>query len=312
VSFEPMHINAKTPLVFVDLETTGTSPKHHRVIEVGIVRVEDGVVVAEYKTLVNPGTLVPAFITSLTGISTAMLVDAPAFDEVALEIQELLEGAVFVAHSVLFDYGFLQAEFKALGMDFSYPYLCTAKLSRQLYPRCRRHNLDSIIERYDLSAGDRHRALDDARVLHQFLEVTKASHGAETLYETMEEMVRVRRLPQHIKERQITKLPDTPGVYFFYGKKDELLYIGKSRRIRTRVRSHFAKDGLSGKGRDMLSEIRRIDYQETAGEVGALILESYLIKKQNPIYNVRSRERRALYVVREDINSDGYATVSHG
>ena len=306
-----MHINDKTPLVFVDLETTGTSPKHHRVIEVGIVRVEDGVVVKEYKSLVNPGTLVPAFVTSLTGISTGMLLEAPSFDEIALEVQELLEGGLFIAHNAPFDYGFLGAEFKALGIDFSYPYLCTAKLSRSLYPRCRRHNLDSIIERYDLSAGDRHRALDDARVLHQFLDVAKTGHGKEQVYEVMQEMVRVRHLPQHVKEHQITKLPDTPGVYFFYGKDGELLYVGKSRRIRTRVRSHFAKDGLTGKGRDMLSEIRRIDYQGTAGDVGALILESHLIKKLSPIYNVRSRTRKALYVVREDINEDGYAVLSH-
>jgi len=305
-----MQVDAKTPLVFVDLETTGTSPKHHRVIEVGILRVEAGKVVAEYRQLVNPGEPVPPFITSLTGISSAMLVDAPTFDEVALEVAELLEGGLFIAHSARFDYGFLNEEFRRLKIAFSYPYLCTAKLSRSLFPQYRRHNLDSIIERFDLDAGDRHRALDDARVLWQLLQVADKKLGTQMLHEHMQEQVRVRRLPMYVKEEMITALPEDPGVYFFYGKDNDLLYIGKSRKIRTRVRSHFAKDGLSGRGQDMLSKIRRIEFQETAGELGALLLESHLIKERAPVYNVRERERCNLCLVKNSINEHGYETTT--
>jgi len=303
-----MQIDAKTPLAFVDLETTGTSARHNRVIEIGIVRVEGGVVVREYHTLLNPGTLVPAFFTSLTGISTAMLVDAPQFEEVALKVAELLDGALFIAHNAPFDYGFLGGECKRLGITFSYPYLCTAKLSRALFPRYRRHNLDSIIERFGLSEGDRHRALDDARVLHQFLGVAKDCLGEERVHELMQEQVRVHRLPAHIKEEMILALPERPGVYFFYGKNDELLYVGKSRRIRTRVRSHFAKDGLSGRGQDMLSEIRRIEHRETAGELGALLLKLHLIKTHKPVYNTGTRT--PLCIAHQGVNAHGYATIA--
>jgi len=248
----PMQVDHKTPLVFIDLETTGTSPRHSRIIEIGLVRVERGKVVREYRTFVDPGELVPPFVASLTGIESSMLVDAPAFDEVALEVAELLEDALFIAHNAPFDYGFLGAEFRRLGIPFSRPYLCTAKFSRALFPAEKHHNLDSIIERYKLDAGRRHRALDDARVLHQWFTILGDTYGKDLLHELMQEQVRVRKLPQHIHEHMIDTLPEESGVYFFHGKNDELLYVGKSRKIRTRVRAHFAKDALSGRGTDML------------------------------------------------------------
>lgn len=304
-----MTFDPNTPYVFVDLETTGTSPKQHRVIEVGIVRVEHGKVVREYRTFLDPGEPVPAFISSLTGIHSAMLVDAPQFEEVALEIAELLEGALFVAHNAMFDYNFLAMEFRRLGMQFSYAYLCTAKLSRKLYPKLRGHSVDALVARFALDAGMRHRALDDARVLHQFLEVSRTTLGADVVDVAIRDLVRIRRLPMHVKEHMLTRLPESPGVYFFYGKQDELLYVGKSRRIRTRVRSHFTKDGLSGRGQDMLSEIHRIDHVETGGELGALILEAHLIKERSPVYNVRERERYTLCVARQDEGVSGHAIV---
>lgn len=304
-----MNISAATPLVFVDLETTGTSARHHRVIEIGVVRVEKGEVVARYRTFVDPGVPVPSMITSITGISSAMLVGAPTFDEVALEAAELLDGAVFVAHNAIFDYSFLGEEFRRLGIAFSHPYVCSAKLSRSLFPEHRHHNLDSIIERYGLNAGSRHRALDDADVLWQFFETIRREHGKDMLFEAMQEMLRVRRLPLHIKKEMLTTLPDTPGVYLFYGKDDALLYVGKSRKIRTRVRSHFTADTLSSNGRDMLSEIRRIEHQETAGELGALLLESHLITTRDPAYNKRARARHVYVLAHEATNEDGYRRV---
>lgn len=304
-----MQIDPTTPLAFVDLETTGTSPRHHRVIEIGIARVEDEEVVQRYRTFVDPGTLVPPFITSLTGISSAMLVDVPQFKEVAFEVAEMLAGALFIAHNAPFDYGFLSEEFKRIGVAFSYPYLCTAKLSRALFPKQHRHNLDTIIEKFALDAGARHRALDDALVLYQFLQVVREQLGESVLHEAMQEIVRVRRLPYHMKEDMLTALPERPGVYSFYGKDNELLYVGKSRKIRTRVRSHFAHDGLSGRGKDMLSEIRRIDHKETAGEFGALLLELHLIRTLKPTYNVRKQDRHALCLARECTNEHGYTHI---
>ncbi len=307
-----MNITSNTPLAFVDVETTGTSARHHRVIEVGIVRVDPREPVREYRTFLDPGEHVPAYIASLTGIHSSMLTDAPLFEDVTREVAELLDGALFVAHNAPFDYAFLSEEFRRLGMAFSHPYLCTAKLSRALYPQERRHSLDSIIERFALEAGSRHRALDDARVLHQFLNASRALLGAPHVDAVMQEMVRVRRLPLHIKETQVSSLPDGPGVYLFYGKGDELLYVGKSRKVRTRVRAHFMVDALPGRGRDMLSEVRRIECRETVGEIGALLLESHLIKSTAPPFNVEGVERHLSAVARESYDAQGYVRISLG
>lgn len=303
-----MQVDHKTPLIFIDLETTGTSPRTSRVIEIGLVRVEGGLVTDEYRTFVNPGTLVPDFVASLTGITNAMLVAAPAFEDVALQVLEHLEGGLFIAHNAPFDYGFLSEEFRRLGIPFSHPYLCTAKLSRSLYPQYDRHNLDSIIERFSLNPGSRHRALDDARVLWQFITTAYRDVGTSLVHSVMNEQVRVRHLPVHVSESSITALPERPGVYMFYGKDNEVLYVGKSRRIRTRVRAHFSKDGLSGRGTDMLSEIRRIECRETVGELGALLLESHLIMYHQPRFNTSVGNGHV--VALEQLREDGYRTVS--
>jgi DNA polymerase-3 subunit epsilon len=104
----------------------------------------------------------------------------------------------------------------------------------------------------------------------------------------------------------ITALPDTPGVYLFYGGQGELLYVGKSRRIRTRVRSHFN----APEERRMLRKVKKVEAQETAGELGALLLESRLIKELRPMFNVSARSRRRIIVARRKVNLHGYTVVN--
>ena len=158
---------------FVDLETTGTSAQHNRIIEVGILKVENGKVVKEYKQLINPQTCIDPFITSMTGINTEMITKAPIFDEVKKEILEILVDSVFVAHNVRFDYGFLRNEFKRSGINFSSQHFCTVELARSLFPEWERHNLNTVIERFSISVKERHRAFDDAQVLYTFWEKAK-------------------------------------------------------------------------------------------------------------------------------------------
>src|SRR5512135_667502 len=150
------------PVACVDLETTGGVAALDRVIEVGIVLLEDGSVVEEWSSLVNPGRRIPASIESFTGISNDMVRDAPPFEELSSDIGERLSGRLFIAHNARFDYGFLRNEFRRTGGKFSAPVLCTVRLSRLLHSHHRRHNLDTLIDRFDLQCGQRHRALGDA------------------------------------------------------------------------------------------------------------------------------------------------------
>jgi len=157
------------PIIFVDVETNGYSAKNGRVIEIGAVRVENGKIVGTLNKLVNPGSPIPYFISSLTGITDEDLWSAPHFREITEDIYSLFDGCIFAAHNVDFDYSFIREEFSRLGENISMDRFCTAKLSRIVYPEHRRHNLDSIISRRGYDIARRHRAYDDALVLHTYV-----------------------------------------------------------------------------------------------------------------------------------------------
>jgi DNA polymerase-3 subunit epsilon len=177
------------PLVFLDIETTGASPSvGSRITEIGALRVEDGKVVGTFSQLVNPEQHVPSFITRMTGISDDMLWEAPLFRSIADELELFLDEAIFVAHNVNFDYSFIKAAFADMGSKFNMDRMCTAQLSRRLYPDQRRHNLDTIIARHGFVVKDRHRAFDDAKVLYEFYQRAIEEHGLEA-YRAMEHLL---------------------------------------------------------------------------------------------------------------------------
>jgi len=167
----------RRPLVFVDIETTGFSPASSRVLEVGVVRVEDRRVVDTFQTLIHPRAPIAYPITRLTGITNQMVAQAPPFEHIALELGRRLSGAVFVAHNVSFDYGFIKAEYDRLNIAFTPKQLCTVRLSRALYPNAKGHKLQDLISRHQLKTANRHRAYDDAEALWQFLQVAQSELG---------------------------------------------------------------------------------------------------------------------------------------
>ncbi|WAR44967.1 3'-5' exonuclease family protein [Methylomonas rapida] len=280
-------------LAFVDLETTGTSTTQDRITEIGIVLV-DANGAREWSRLLYPQMRIPAYIEQLTGITNQMVDRAPPFAEVAAEVAELLQGRLFVAHNARFDYGFLKNEFKRIGLNFQPQVLCTVKLSRALFPEFHRHNLDSLIERHGLSVADRHRALSDAQLIYQFWQHLAGRFPAELLADTVRKLVNRSSLPSQIDPMLVHDLPEGPGVYLFYGENDLPLYIGKSVNIRQRVLSHFSADHSSNKEMSLSQQLRRIEWMETGGELGALLTEARLIKEKIPVHNQRLRRKSAL------------------
>ena len=230
------------PLVFVDVETDGMNYTHGHVIEVAAIRVENGQIVDEFRSLINPGGEIPRFITRLTGISSGDLVDAPYFEQIADRLYGVMEGALFVAHNVRFDFSFLKSEFRRVGMDFSPRLFCTVRLSRALYPEQKSHKLASLIERHSLHFSDRHRAYDDAHALWQFVQIVVRDFSVDDVMVAFKKQQRYQALPPGITWQDINALPDTPGVYFFEDDDGSPLYIGKSVTIRRRVMSHFNQD----------------------------------------------------------------------
>mgnify|MGYP001481135663 CR=1 FL=1 len=277
------------PLAIVDLETTGAHSSWDRVTEIAVVEVDGGEVSSEWSTLVNPGTRIPPAIQALTGITNDMVADAPAFEDLAASLYERLEGRVFVAHNARFDYGFLKQEFERAGLKFQARTLCTVKLSRRLYPEHPRHNLDSLIARHKLSCNARHRAMGDAQAVWQFLRVAAEERGAEAMVEAAKALSKLPALPPHISREAVDAIPEAPGVYLFYGENDTPLYVGKSIEMRSRVLSHFSADVRSAKAMQLAREVRRIETRRTCGELGALLLESRLVKDLLPVFNRQLR-----------------------
>jgi DNA polymerase-3 subunit epsilon len=282
------------PLAFVDLETTGATAANDRITEIGIVEVDADGTVREWQQLVNPGISIPPFIEQLTGISNAMVADAPPFESVAAEAMRRLEGRLFIAHNAKFDYGFLKSEFKRLGITFRAPVLCTVKLSRALFPEHKRHNLDSLIERHALHADARHRALADAQLIHQFWQKIHVDRNTLDIEAALQAQNTNPTLPVHLDASLIDDLPESAGVYMFYGAENKPLHISRAKDIRTQVLAHF-NGKKSGKNAALAGQIQRIDWQETAGEIGAALKEAALIKQFLPGRKDQMRNIDAAY-----------------
>lgn len=291
----------------VDTETTGMRPPFSRVIDLGIIRVEDGKEVERFETLLQPGVALPPSIERITGLTDEDLVHAPAFEDVALRVQELFADSVFVAHNAPFDYAFIKSEFERLGIAFSAPTFCSVQFSRALMPKARSHSLDALIERYELPRRVRHRALPDAEAVWDFFQGASKVHGEDEIERAVVRASGALRATRVARDT-FTDLPDQSGVYFFYGSNQELLYIGKSKHVRTRARSHFhARGGL--KEERLQEETTSVSSVSTSGELSALILESALIKKESPLYNRALRKRKTLVIAQEHMHAHGYPTV---
>jgi DNA polymerase-3 subunit epsilon len=282
-------------LVFVDLETTGSSPARERVTEIGVVRVDfDGEAtrVDEWSTLVNPGIPIPPEIEWLTGITNDMVRAAPPFSSVAQDLIDRLDGAVFIAHNARFDYGFLRAEFERAGLAFHARTLCTVRLSRALDPDRTPHTLDALIDRFALTGEQRHRALGDARVLWRLLQAWSVRHPPAEIEAAVQAVLRHPGLPPNLPPGAIDALPHAPGVYLFFGLNEHPIYVGKSVDLRARVAGHFNAEHRTPRDLRLSQEIHRIEWEETAGEFGALLREAELIKTRLPAHNVALRRRQ--------------------
>ena len=297
------------PLTFVDIETTGMSYSRNRVIEVAAIRVENQVITRSFTSLVDPQTELSPFITGLTGISGSDLRGAPTFCDIADELYDVIDGAIFVAHNVRFDYGFLRREFRDTGRKFNSKLLCTVRLSRALYPAERSHKLQSLIERCDLKVSNRHRAYDDAKAVWQFIQHVDRSFPAQTLETALKQQIKSPAVPKGLSPALIGNLPEATGVYIFQDDTGAPLYIGKSVNIKKRVLSHFSADHSHESEFKISQQVSNIDTLLTGGELEALLLESKLIKDSQPLYNRQLRRQQKLTLARQTFNSDGYITI---
>ena len=281
----------------LDIETTGLSPSNEKVIEIAIFIHDGKKVVEEYITLINPERNIPYNITRLTGITNEMVENAPKFWEIAKDIVLLTEGKPIVAHNASFDYNFIRNEFKNLGYSFKRDRLCTVKLSRKIIPNHKSYSLGKLCQDLSIDIDGRHRAAGDA-----FATVKLFEHLLK-INPTLGQMESSQFY--NISSDIIKNLPEEAGVYYFYNKEGDIIYIGKSKDIKTRVFSHFSNE-KSERALKMVDEIQDISYELTGSELIALLLESNEIKVQKPKYNRRQRRVASHYGIYQYTDELGY------
>ncbi|MDB5162732.1 MAG: polC [Candidatus Saccharibacteria bacterium] len=295
------------PVVFVDIETTGGSYRNSRVLEVAAIRYENGEIVKEFSTLIDPQTHIPQTITSITGITSADIIGAPVFEDIADELLEILDGAVFVAHNVRFDYSFLKQEFSLIGTAFSPRLLCTVRLSRYLYAGEKGHSLEKLIARHSIPVLDRHRALEDARAILYFSQLAYDQHGEEAFAAALMHQLKSQSLPPHLDLNELEEIGNGPGVYIFKDDTHQPIYVGKSITLRKRVLSHF--QSTSPKEVKISQQVHHVETVPTGSELAALLLESKLIKELKPLYN-RLLRRVSSYAMLVKKEQDGYSNLT--
>ncbi|MCW2589445.1 MAG: exonuclease, polymerase epsilon subunit family [Mycobacterium sp.] len=291
-----------TTFVVVDLETTGgraneTAPgrrDHDAITELGAVKVRGGVVLGEMATLVDPGRSIPPQIVTLTGITTAMVCNAPKIESVLPAFLEFSRGAVLVAHNAGFDVGFLKAAAERCGTPWPRPpVLCTVKLARRVLTRDEAPSvrLSALAQLFGASTTPTHRALDDARatvdVLHALIERV-GNQGVQN-YPDLRAYLPDVSPAQRRKRTLAVGLPRKPGVYLFRGPSNEVLYVGTAVDLRRRVGQYFTGAEPRTRIKEMVLLATAVDHVECAHELEAGVRELRLLAAHAPPYNQRSK-----------------------
>lgn len=281
----------------VDIETTGLFHQGHDITEIAVVHIDDGNPVLAFHSLVHTDKLIPVQISGLTGITNRDTNQAPKFEEVMPALIAALEGRVFVAHNVNFDFQFLKAYFERAGEAFNMKRVCSLRMAKKVLPNQQSYKLGALCKNFGIENTARHRADGDAMATaHLLVKMIKIDQG-ETLNDLLRQNSRNAILPPGINKSDIDNLPETSGVYYFYNEREELIYVGKAKNLKKRIISHFTSSGATRKKQIFQRQVARLDVVQTANEYAALLLEDSEIKKHWPALNVAQKHGNTSFAV---------------
>lgn len=290
----------------VDIETTGGYAANNDITELAIVLHDGQKVTDRFETLVRPVRDIPRYIQVLTGITPEMVKNAPRFEEVAEKVAQLLKDRIFVAHNVNFDYSFLKHHLAAAGADLLSPKLCTVRLSKKVFPGLVSYSLGNLCRQLSISIEHRHRAGGDADATTRLLELL-LQHNAQTHIDGfIKRSAKEQSLPPHLPKEDVENLPYSPGVYYFHDHKGKVVYVGKAKNLKYRVRSHFSHNGSGRQRQDFLRTIHKITYQTCSTELMAFIFENIEIRRLWPAFNYSQKSFNAVYGIYLFTDQAGY------
>jgi DNA polymerase-3 subunit epsilon len=274
-----------------DLETTGGHPSEHGITEISILLHDGAQVVDRFYSLVNPERPIPYYITKITGIDDQTVENAPIFSDIALEVRSFIEDTVFVAHNVSFDYSFLKESFFRAGIAWNASRICTVKLSRKIFPGLPSYSLKGLCDSLNIVNPSPHRAWGDTEATAGIFEHLYAADHSGFILKAVKSSDPEGFLPAWLDADFYRNLPEEPGVYYFHDEKGEVLYVGKARNIKARIRSHFNGNYLSFKRQELAKRICGITFEETGNELIALLLEDQEIRRLWPPLNSAQKVR---------------------
>lgn len=294
----------------VDIETTGSSAAHGKITEIAILIHDGKRVVDEYQTLLNPESYIPSNITALTGISNEMVEDAPRFFEVAKEVHQMLEGNIFVAHNVNFDYSFIKKEFQDLGGNLNLPKLCTVRLTRKVFPGLKSYSLGRLGEHFGIENSARHRAMGDARATAELMDLILEKENGEIEF-FLKKNSKEADLPPNLNRQVFEELPEVTGIYYFHDEHGKVLYVGKANNIKRRVRNHFSSTDVIFK-QQLKDKIHDVSFEICGDELIAFLKESYEIKRLFPKFNKAQKFPTAKFGLYHYVDGSGVNRISVG
>ena len=294
----------------IDIETTGGNNKSGRITEIAAFLHDGHKLIDKFSTLINPGIPIPPFIKNLTGITDEMVADAPAFEEIAAELDRFTANSIFVAHNVNFDYSFIKEEFRRIGRDFKRKTLCTVQLSRHSFPGLASYSLGKITAQLDIGFTGHHRAEADARAtVHLFEKII--THESQTgLFDAHFGVPDLDSINSpYINRAFLDAIPDECGVVRFYNREDSLIYIKRSSQILTAICSKLRSNGVKEQN-EFLEEVYRIEAELTGSPLLAQLIEVNEVIGLNPKYNHGKFSMKAHYALFiEELNGEKVAVL---
>lgn len=289
-----------------DIETTGGYASSNSITEIAVYIFDGQQIVDQFETLVNPHQSIPRFVQSLTGITDEMVQLAPSFSDIAPRLLELLQGKVFVAHNVNFDYSFIHHQLSENGYTLQCRKLCTVRYCRKIFPKLKSYSLGNLCRHFDIPVYNRHRAGGDARATVELFKLLRKSDVNNHIQTMIGKQSGEQYLPLHLNKEDIDQLPLTPGVYYFHDIKDKIVYVGKALQLKKRVTSHFSNNKPTRQRQEFMRNIHRISYQQCGTELMASVLETIEIKRLWPKYNRAIKGYEASYGLYTFEDGNGY------
>ncbi|MBK7957302.1 MAG: hypothetical protein IPK03_03830 [Bacteroidetes bacterium] len=300
-------MNSLPLFAIIDVETSGGKPHQSRITEIAIYITDGKEIIEEYSTLVNPQTKIDYYVVQLTGITDKMVEQAPTFEQVCHEVEEILKDKIFVAHNVEFDFGMVKKEMYRSGKSLMNPKLCTVKLAKKYFPTSASYSLGNICEHLSIPHMSKHRAGGDALATVQLFHKIYDQFESHTLHIELLDGLDIDKLPDNISIDTINQLPELNGIVYLKDHTGEIIYIMACKNIYTSFIKLLKQSEIAPNKRKLIESIVEVDFEVSTNYLQTLLQKYYLVKELKPRFNKRTNIKSYTHEVFVNYDEQGFA-----